>query len=249
MTGRKYLEPLIEHGTKIPNQNTSVYLPVVDFAKEVVVNIYEGNEYDEPLNEENVRIGEVHVPLDPPRPAEQCPIQVQFEYSEDGLITARAKDLTQNRSFGKVIDYSTGHLSEQDVSEVRALLTKIFGEAPPEVLPAGLPEPAAAPAKPGATPAAAKAAGAGAAKAAPAAAAPAAGGPEPDAPTEVKEAWARLTTADRVLAELGNSAEAGQLRALRNRLAAALEGITPLAEVIELEKQLAAELMFFDYLL
>ena len=65
----------------------------------------------------------------------------------------------------------------------------------------------------------------------------------------MKEAWARLTTADRVLAELGNSAEAGQLRQLRNKLAAALDTVTPISEVADLEKQLAAELMFFDYLL
>jgi hypothetical protein len=73
--------------------------------------------------------------------------------------------------------------------------------------------------------------------------------PDPNAPPEVKEAFARLATADKVLAELGDSAEAGQLRALRNRLYSALEGVTPLAEVVEIEKQLAAELMFFDYLL
>nr|HAZ63202.1 hypothetical protein [Armatimonadota bacterium] len=147
MTGRKYLEPLIEHGTKIPNQNTSVYLPVVDYAREVVVNIYEGNVYDDPLDDENVRIGEVRVKLDPPRPAEQAPVQVQFEYSEDGILTARAKDITQGRSFARVIDYSAGHMQETEVAAVRGLLTKVFGQEPPEVqLPTPEAEPEAAPA-------------------------------------------------------------------------------------------------------
>jgi len=231
MTGRKYLEPLIEHGTKIPNQNTGVYLPVVDYAKEVVVRIYEGNVYDDPLDEENVKIGEVRVPLDPPRPAEQCPIQVQFEYSEDGIITARAKDITQNHEFARVIDYSTGHLSDAELRGLRELAGRVFGEMPPEILP---PTPAAA--------------------AAPAVAASATGegvlaGPPPDAPAEVREAFARLAAADKVLAELGTSSDAGQLRALRNKLAQALDGVTPVSEVANLEKQLAAELMFFDYLL
>lgn len=227
MTGKKYLEALIEHGTKIPSQNTSVYLPVVDNAREVVVNIYEGNVYDEVLSEENVRIGSVRIPLDPPRPADQCPIEVQFEYSEDGIITARAKDLKMGRSYASIIDYSTGHLSDGEKGQLRQLVTQVFGEAPPEPVLAAeeapVVEQAAAPAD-----------------------LPAITG---DTPAEVREAIQRVQTADKVLAELGNDAEAGQLRELRNKLAEALGGITPLNEVVELDQQLAAELMFFDYLL
>ncbi|MBI2300579.1 MAG: Hsp70 family protein [Armatimonadetes bacterium] len=228
MTGRKYLEPLIGHGTKIPSQNTSVYLPVVDNAREVVVNIYEGNVYDDPQSEENVRIGQVRVPLDPPRPAEQCPIEVQFEYSEEGIITARAKDLRMDRGYASVIDYSTGHLQDNEQQALRELVTQVFGEAPPVPIAAPRPEPE------------------------PVAAATAAAGLPvltDDMPAEVREAVSRVQKADKVLAELGNDAEAGQLRSLRNRLADALQGVTPVNEVVALDQQLAAELMFFDYLL
>lgn len=228
MTGRKYLEPLIEHGTKIPSQNSSVYLPVVDNAREVVVNIYEGNQYDDPLSEENVRIGEVHVPLDPPRPAEQCPIEVQFRYSEDGIITARAKDLRMDRQYTEVIDYGRAHLSAQEQEAVRALLATVFGEAPPVAPVQVEPEPTET-------------------------TVPSAGREVPqisaDMPAEVREAVGRIQTADKVLSELGNDPEAGQLRQLRDRLAEAINGVTPVSEVVALDQQLAAELMFFEYLL
>ncbi len=228
MTGRKYLEPLIEHGTKIPNQSSSVYLPVADYTKEVVVNIYEGNVYDDLLSEENVRIGEVRVPLDPPRPAEQCPVEVQFEYSEDGILTARAKDLKMGKTFARIIDYSSGHLDRNEQESLRELVTKAFGEAPPQALPtvAEAAGPEVTEARQVALPKASA-----------------------DMPAELREALDRIGMADKVLGQLEDEAEAGQLRQLRNQLAEALDGVTPVTEVSRLDQELAAELMFFDYLL
>lgn len=132
LTGRRFLDPIIEHGTKIPSRNTKIFYPVADQSAEVLVRIWEGNEYDLPASEENVRIGQVQVPLDPPRPAEDCPIEVQFEYSEDGLLTATATDLRVGRTVSQAIDYRRGALTGPEQEDLRVLLTEVFGEPPPE---------------------------------------------------------------------------------------------------------------------
>lgn len=208
LTGRRFLEPVIGWGTPLPNRNTKLYYPVADYSPEVAVRIVEGNDYEHPESEENVRLGEVKVPLEPRRPSEQCPIAVEFEYREDGLLTATARDLRAERTISEVIAWRGG-LTVREQGEVRELLTEVFGSPPPEV-PATADSPAA-----------------------------------PDSP-EMAAARRRLAQAEQVLAKQ-NDAETALLRDLRERLAAALASSAD--NLDELDRQLAAELLFFDYLL
>lgn len=208
MTGRRFLEPIVASGTKIPARNTRTYFPVADFSAEVTVKIYEGNVSEPVDHPENVHLGEVRVPLSPQRPAEQCPIEVTFAYAEDGLLTATARDVGQDRVFQAVIDAGGQALDDGARRQVRELLTRVFGEPPPEP-----------------------------------------GGP-PASPTSeaVWRARQRLTESARAVAKLDDPAATAELQ----RRAAALEAALEAGDEDRIgaaEQHLAAELIFFDYLL
>jgi len=208
MTGRRFLEPIVASGTKIPARNTRTYFPVADYSAEVSVRIYEGN-VPEPIDHaENVKLGEVRVPLQPPRPADQCPIEVTFAYADDGLLTATARDVGQDRIFQVVIDAGGQALDDLARREVRDLLTQVFGAPPPDRGPA----------------------------------------PAVTEPEALRRARQRLAETDRVLAKLDDD---GQTAELRNRAAALRAAIDDgeTAAVESADRHLAAELIFFDYLL
>jgi len=208
ITGRRFLEPIVASGTKIPARNTRTYFPVADFSAEVRVRIYEGNVSEPVDHPENVQLGEVRVPLEPPRPAEQCPIEVTFAYADDGLLTATARDVGQDRVFQAVIDAGGQALGESERRTVRDLLTQVFGEPPPDR-------------------------------------GPAAAAAEPEA---LRRARRRLMETERVLSSLDTPTATAELRRREEVLRAALNaGDT--AEIEDADRHLAAELIFFDYLL
>ncbi len=215
-TGRRYLEPVIEHGTKIPNRNVRAYFPVADFAEEVMVRIVEGNDYLNPDSEENAAVGRIAVPLSPKRPSEDCPIEVTFEYREDGLLTATARDVTAGQVFSEVVDWQSAVLTAEERVELEDLLRAVFGDDGP-ARPVGPPESHAA-------------------------------ARVDDEPAAAREARRRIGLANRVLAQQDNQ-ETEVLKALRDRLSVALAVGAAAPEIETLDRQLAAELMFFDYLL
>ncbi len=217
LTGRRFLEPVIEHGTKIPSRQRRIYFPVADHAAEVLVRICEGNVYDRPADEENVRLGEVRVPLDPPRPSDDCPIAVEFAYSEDGILTAVATDLRQERTFQEVIGYRAGRLETADRAALAEFLTTVFGAPPPVV------DECAAAERPAE--------------------------PESAESRQVRAARRRLAVARAVLIKVTDEEETAELRDLSDQLASAVDDDLPNERIADLDRRLAAELMFFDYLL
>ncbi|MCC7495613.1 MAG: Hsp70 family protein [Fimbriimonadaceae bacterium] len=142
LTGQRYLDPIIPRGTKIPCRNTKRFFPVADFSAAVVVGVWEGNQLDQPTHEENVRLGELRVPLDPRRPAEQCPIDVEFSYSEDGLLTASAHDTAAERTYREVVDHPRSLDDPAVAAQLRELQVRVFGSPPRELLPPAAEHPA-----------------------------------------------------------------------------------------------------------
>src|SRR5262249_21581883 len=54
-----YLDPIIKRGVDIPHSFTKTYYPVADPAERVVISVYEGDEYNAPESQENVKLAEI----------------------------------------------------------------------------------------------------------------------------------------------------------------------------------------------
>jgi molecular chaperone DnaK len=88
-----YLDPVIRRGVDIPCSFTKTYHPVADPASRVVVSVYEGDSYDSPESQENVKLAEIPWEFEPPRPQRDGALEVTFEYGDDGILTVQIHDV------------------------------------------------------------------------------------------------------------------------------------------------------------
>ncbi len=88
-----YLDPIIKRGADIPCSFTKMYYPVADPAERVVISVYEGDFYDDPESQENVKLAEIPWEFSPPRAQRDCALEVSFEYGDDGILTVQIHDI------------------------------------------------------------------------------------------------------------------------------------------------------------
>jgi molecular chaperone DnaK (HSP70) len=87
-----YLDPIIKRGSDIPCSYTKTYHPVADPAERVLISVFEGDIYDDPDNQENVKLAEIPWEFQPPRPQKDGALEVTFEYGDDGILTVQIQD-------------------------------------------------------------------------------------------------------------------------------------------------------------
>jgi molecular chaperone DnaK len=87
-----YLDPIIKRGSDIPCSFTKTYHPVADPAERVVICVYEGDVYDNPDSQENVKLAEIPWEFTPPRPQRDGALEVTYEYGDDGILTVQILD-------------------------------------------------------------------------------------------------------------------------------------------------------------
>jgi molecular chaperone DnaK len=87
-----YLDPIIKRGSDIPCSFTKTYYPVADPAERVLISVYEGDVYDNPDSQENVKLAEIPWEFKPPRTQRDGALDVCFEYGDDGILTVQIHD-------------------------------------------------------------------------------------------------------------------------------------------------------------
>src|SRR5437667_8191525 len=87
-----YLDPIIKRGSDIPCSLNKTYYPVADPAERVVISVFEGDEYHQPDNPENVKLAEIPWEFTPPRSQRDGALDVTFEYGDDGILTVQIED-------------------------------------------------------------------------------------------------------------------------------------------------------------
>src|SRR5947208_2733848 len=87
-----YLDPIIKRGSDIPCSFNKTYYPVADPAERVLICVYEGDNYDEPDSQDNVKLAEIPWEFTAPRPQREGALDVAFEYGDDGILTVQIND-------------------------------------------------------------------------------------------------------------------------------------------------------------
>src|SRR5207237_3980366 len=80
-------------GPDIPSSHNKTYYPVADPAERVLICVYEGDNYDEPDSQDNVKLAEIPWEFTSPRPQREGALDVTFEYGDDGILTVQIDDL------------------------------------------------------------------------------------------------------------------------------------------------------------
>jgi molecular chaperone DnaK len=92
-TNRVFLDPIIKRGADIPCSFTKTYFPVADPADRVLISVFEGDLYDMPESQENVKLAEIPWEFKPPRAQRDGGLDVCFEYGDDGILTVQIHDV------------------------------------------------------------------------------------------------------------------------------------------------------------
>lgn len=87
-----YLDPIIKRGNDIPCSFTKTYYPVADPAERVLISVFEGDTYEDPDSQENVKLAEIPWEFKPPRTQRDGSLDVTFEYGDDGILTVQIHD-------------------------------------------------------------------------------------------------------------------------------------------------------------
>lgn len=81
--------PVIEANTRIPCTRTNEYVPVADYQRSVVVEVYQG---ESELCRNNVKLGEFALILEPPRLRARAAILLTFSLDADDILHVSATD-------------------------------------------------------------------------------------------------------------------------------------------------------------
>lgn len=87
-----YLDPIIKRGVDIPCKFTKTYYPVADPCERVLISVFEGDVYHDPVDSENVMLAEIPWEFKPARTQRDGALEVTYEYGDDGILTVEIQD-------------------------------------------------------------------------------------------------------------------------------------------------------------
>lgn len=122
---RGVFDPLIRRNQTIPRTATKKYSTAHDGQEMVMIEVYQG---EQPVVEENLRVGEVGLPLETPGPAGQ-PIEVEFSYNLNGDLEVAARDLQSGKEIRSTLQPMPERLSESEKETARDRLQELWGQS------------------------------------------------------------------------------------------------------------------------
>lgn len=125
-----YLDPIIKRGADIPCSFTKTYYPVADPAERVVISVFEGDVYDDPDNQENVKLAEIPWEFDPPRPQKDSALEVTYEYADDGILTVQIHDLqAKHKKRFAIQQAGEDQLDAQQVAKMKRINEELLNKS------------------------------------------------------------------------------------------------------------------------
>lgn len=109
------MTPIIEKNTTIPTKKSQVFSTAADNQSAVTIHVLQG---ERPMASDNKTLGQFNLDGIPAAPRGIPQIQVEFNYTADGILTVAAKDLGTNKEQHITITGS-GNLSDDEINRMR----------------------------------------------------------------------------------------------------------------------------------
>lgn len=113
------LSPMIERNSTLPASHRSRFVTTSDFQKEIMVRIYQGEEY---YVDNNVFLGEISIEV-AQKPAGQAWIEVQFTYDINGILHVAAENEMGER---RQVLLANQTLSEEELKQYTKEMEKVM---------------------------------------------------------------------------------------------------------------------------
>ena len=83
---------VIPRGAPLPFRGSKSYRPELNFVRDLAVQVWEGDP-DEPLESDvNVKLADLKLPIDPPRPCADVEFDLEYRYDIDGVLHVTARE-------------------------------------------------------------------------------------------------------------------------------------------------------------
>ena len=114
-----YLLPMIERNSTLPASHCQHLVTLGDYQKEIVVRIYQGEEY---YAKDNLFLGEVRIPVEP-RPAGAEGIDVYFTYDINGILYV---EVVNSQNIRNHILLASQNLSKAELERYQAEMQQLL---------------------------------------------------------------------------------------------------------------------------
>jgi molecular chaperone HscC len=116
-----HFDPIIERNSPVPISRVKTYYPVAAGQHRIDLSIFQG---ESRMVADNIHLGLLGIAL-PPRPVEECGVDVRFTYDVNGLLQVEAKVQKSGEKFALVIEGNPGLLTEQQIAERLQALSEL----------------------------------------------------------------------------------------------------------------------------
>jgi molecular chaperone HscC len=111
--------PIIERNSVVPISRESNYQPLSERQSMLELKVYQG---ENPLVANNIKLGQLDIPMDPRLSAAQNQVSVRFTYDINGVLQIEATSAATGVCYELVLEQNPGLLSE---AEIRARLASL----------------------------------------------------------------------------------------------------------------------------
>jgi molecular chaperone HscC len=111
--------PIIERNSVVPISRESTYQPLSERQQVLQLKVYQG---ENPLVANNIKLGQLDIPMDPRLPIAQNQVTVRFTYDINGVLQIEATPVATGVCYELVLEQNPGLLSE---AEIRARLASL----------------------------------------------------------------------------------------------------------------------------
>lgn len=117
-----YFHPIISRNTTVPVSKEDVFFPVLDYQETIKINVFQG---ESPWIKNNIKLGELDVPLDAKKLSESKGILVRFTYDVDGLLQVEVKNPDEKGSRELIIQQGDKSMSKEEVQVRLKMLSSL----------------------------------------------------------------------------------------------------------------------------
>ncbi|GLQ49802.1 Hsp70 family protein [Dyella flava] len=114
--------PIIQRNSVVPISRESSYWPMIEQQARLTLKVYQG---ENPLVANNIKLGELDIPLNPNLPLTQNEVVVRFTYDINGVLQIEATPKASGLRHELVLEQNPGMLSAAEIHSRLAVLSEL----------------------------------------------------------------------------------------------------------------------------
>jgi len=117
-----FFHPIIQRNSTVPISREDQFFPVHETQEKLLIDIYQG---ESPMVANNIKLGEIDIPLQRGRNAGENGVTVRFTYDVNGLLQVEVKEHSTGKVHELVLQQNPGLLDAEEVRRRLAALAQL----------------------------------------------------------------------------------------------------------------------------